>query len=163
MTPHLSSMEGVEMVWINDFLPGWIEQFWRNQESYQSIEYTLKLAKQPPLVIEINSEWLKVALERLCENAFRAMLSSSAPRLLTLSTRLIDDSVEILFEDTGPGIPIELKAKLFKAQVSEYERGTGLGLLLAQMIIQVYGGDIRIGSTGPTGTTMIVRLPLQTV
>jgi signal transduction histidine kinase len=37
-----------------------------------------------------------------------------------------------------------------------------MGLLMAQAIVQTYGGDIEVGATGPTGTTMCIMLPLET-
>jgi signal transduction histidine kinase len=42
----------------------------------------------------------------------------------------------------------------------EDAKGLGIGLLIAQAIVQTYGGDIQLESTGPTGTTMAIRLPL---
>src|SRR5262249_19719961 len=40
-------------------------------------------------------------------------------------------------------------------------KGAGIGLLLAQTIVQAYGGDIYVGSTDRTGTTMVIWLPLE--
>jgi two-component system response regulator PhcR len=66
--------------------------------------------------------------------------------------------------DTGPGIPEEIRGKIGLASIEKPEdaRGMGKGLLMAQTIVHTYGGEIEVASTGPTGTTMVIRLPLKT-
>jgi signal transduction histidine kinase len=36
-----------------------------------------------------------------------------------------------------------------------------MGLVMAQTIVQTYGGEVVVGSTGPNGTTMVIELPLE--
>jgi signal transduction histidine kinase len=43
----------------------------------------------------------------------------------------------------------------------EDAQGLGIGLLMSQTIVQTYGGDIHVASTGPEGTTMVIALPLE--
>lgn len=65
--------------------------------------------------------------------------------------------------DTGTGIPNDLNVKLFKAPMTKAkdEKGSGLGLFLANSIIRVYGGWLEVRSTGLEGTTMALWLPLE--
>ena len=39
--------------------------------------------------------------------------------------------------------------------------GLGMGLLMSQMIVQTYGGELQVAQTDPRGTTMIIRLPIE--
>lgn len=62
--------------------------------------------------------------------------------------------------DNGTGIPPELGARVFDSFLSGRPGGTGLGLAIAQRIMDSHHGDLSLVSTGPTGTTMRIALPL---
>jgi signal transduction histidine kinase len=62
--------------------------------------------------------------------------------------------------DTGPGIPAEVRARMFELFASGRKGGTGLGLAIVKKIIDDHRGEIR-PETGPSGTTFVVRLPLH--
>jgi signal transduction histidine kinase len=64
--------------------------------------------------------------------------------------------------DTGHGIPAELRERIFGSFLSGRPDGTGLGLSIAKRIMRSHHGDIEVASTGPTGTTMRISLPLPT-
>jgi signal transduction histidine kinase len=90
--------------------------------------------------------------------------------LLNLVSNAIDaciydvDGKSILFEftDNGCGMTDEVKAQLFQRFFStKAGRGTGLGLLVTQKIVQEHGGDIFIESKAEEGTTVFVRLPVD--
>lgn len=61
--------------------------------------------------------------------------------------------------DNGPGIPADVRGKLFQPFVTTKEGGTGLGLTICRNIVSQHGGDIRIRS-GRRGTTVRVTLPV---
>ena len=64
----------------------------------------------------------------------------------------------VLVSDNGPGIDPAIRGKLLKAAVST--KGTqGTGLRRAREILLLFGADLKIGSTGPTGTTMEIVVP----
>jgi signal transduction histidine kinase len=80
------------------------------------------------------------------------------------------DSVDILVEDQGIGLTIEQQGRIFDlfAQVdTAVERsrgGLGIGLTLAQRIVEMHGGQLLVHSDGPGhGSRFIVRLPLKPV
>jgi len=62
--------------------------------------------------------------------------------------------------DTGPGIPEELRGKIFEPFFSTKEEGIGLGLPIAQRIVEEHGGEIRVESSAGKGTVFIVSLPM---
>jgi signal transduction histidine kinase len=81
---------------------------------------------------------------------------------LTVTTSATDDAerpVTISVADTGPGIPAEIRAKIFDPFFSTKAGGTGLGLALTQQIVVEHGGSIDVDSAAGRGTRFVVRLP----
>lgn len=71
-------------------------------------------------------------------------------------------STIVAVEDTGPGIPDEVKAHLFEPFASAGKRnGMGLGLALSRQTVVDHGGELSVGSSTTNGTTFVVRLPLD--
>ena len=66
--------------------------------------------------------------------------------------------VHISVADTGPGLPDELLAELFKPFVTRKKDGTGLGLWISRGIVERYGGDIVAGNGAQGGAVMTVVL-----
>ncbi len=99
---------------------------------------------------------LRQAFSNVIKNAVEAMPTGGE---LSISFRTNADYVEIIISDTGHGIPDEIKGKVFLPFYSTKEKGTGLGLPIAQKVIVAHGGDISINDS-ENGTTLTVRLPL---
>jgi signal transduction histidine kinase len=69
--------------------------------------------------------------------------------------------VEIRISDDGRGIPEDLKQHVFEPFFTQGKaNGTGLGLTVAQKIVQDHGGELRVESTSPGGTVLAVTLPI---
>jgi two-component system NtrC family sensor kinase len=68
--------------------------------------------------------------------------------------------VEVVFEDTGAGIPQEHLARIFDPFFSTKEKGTGLGLSVVYGIVERHGGRLDVESEVGTGTRLRIRLPL---
>jgi len=81
--------------------------------------------------------------------------------LLRLTTRSLDDSVEIRIRDNGNGIPDELVEKVFHPffTTKPTDQGTGLGLALSSDIVRQHGGSIRVETEAGQFTEMIIELP----
>jgi two-component system, cell cycle sensor histidine kinase PleC len=84
---------------------------------------------------------------------------------INVSGRLSSDSVMIVIQDTGIGIPKDALAKLgrpfeqVESQLTKRHQGSGLGLAIAKSLTELHGGNIRISSTANVGTIVTVRLP----
>jgi two-component system cell cycle sensor histidine kinase PleC len=84
---------------------------------------------------------------------------------INVSGRLSSDSVMIVIQDTGIGIPKDALAKLgrpfeqVESQFTKRHQGSGLGLAIAKSLTELHGGNIRISSTANVGTIVTVRLP----
>ena len=85
---------------------------------------------------------------------------SYEPTLL-LSTRVVDDRVEVIIRDNGGGIPPEVVEKMFNPffTTKPAGQGTGLGLAISNDIVREHGGAIKVDSEIGEFTEMTVELP----
>ncbi len=111
-------------------------------------------------------------LENLLRNAVQALARAEQPeaeRRVRLHTRLGHafghgrgaSTVDIVVEDTGPGIPAQERDKLFIPFYTRRAGGTGLGLALCRRIVHAHGGDIEVGDRPGGGARFTVLLPLE--
>ncbi len=161
ITPPISSEEGVESVSINILVQERVQQLWQ-YSPYNTVQCQWDLTLDEQVTVRASPEWLRRALDILLENAVDAMAESPVKEL-TIATRQMFGRMALTISDTGPGIPPEIQAQLFQKPVEKPKgvKGLGMGLLIAQMIAQTYGGDIYIGSTSSDGTTMVMELAVE--
>ena len=128
------------------------------QEAFKDIELSLKLADNLPEVYADPAQVGQVVLNILL-NAIHAI---TPPGRIDVSTRLADKSVEVIFTDSGKGIPEEHLHKIFDPFFSTKAatKGTGLGLAVSYGIIKKHGGEITVASAVGKGTTFTVRMPI---
>jgi K+-sensing histidine kinase KdpD len=80
---------------------------------------------------------------------------------LTVSTQKQDQTLVIVFSDTGQGMPPEIRSKVFEPFFTYGKKhGTGLGLAIVRKIIDDHNGKIEIDSEVNKGTTIRLLLPL---
>lgn len=83
--------------------------------------------------------------------------------ILTVRTVRERDNVLIHIQDTGMGIPEEIRDKIFDAffTTKQKVKGVGLGLSVCYGIIKDHGGEIKVESEEGKGTTFTIRLPIE--
>ena len=110
--------------------------------------------------IELDKNKIRQVFSNLMINAIEAMPTGGT---LTITSRLNGNGrqVEILFADTGVGIPPENIQKLFDPFFTTKSFGTGLGLAVSYGIIQQRGGTIDVKSEVGRGSVFTVKLPLE--
>jgi signal transduction histidine kinase len=91
----------------------------------------------------------------ICLNAFQAMGEGGR---LTVRSRAGDGNVVVEVEDTGPGIPSDLRAHVFKPFFTTKREGNGLGLAISARIVAEHGGHIGYRCPPDGGTVFIVTL-----
>jgi len=97
----------------------------------------------------------------LVRNAIEAM-TDDPRRLLTIGTKLTrDNMVEISIGDTGPGLPAEIRTKLFEPFVTTKAGGLGVGLSICRVIIEAHGGQLQAEDNTGGGTVFRFTLPLS--
>jgi two-component system NtrC family sensor kinase len=111
-----------------------------------------------PEVMASTNQMRQVMLN-LLKNAKEAMPKGG---LLTVRTSREDRKVRVAIQDTGVGIPEEIKDKIFDAffTTKQKVKGVGLGLSVCYGIIKDHGGEIKVESEVDKGTTFIIHLPM---
>src|SRR5207249_12271089 len=70
-------------------------------------------------------------------------------------------TVSVVFRDTGGGIAAADLERIFEPYFSTREAGVGLGLAIAQQMVQEHGGEIKVDSALDKGTTFRIDLPVR--
>jgi len=109
----------------------------------------------PP--VPADGEMLKMVFHNLLINGAHAMHGSGRIRVAVSAAQR---ECRIAVSDEGPGIPPEVREKVFIPFFTTKRRGTGLGLPTAQRFIEAHGGQIHIDCPPSGGTTVTVSLPL---
>jgi signal transduction histidine kinase len=79
----------------------------------------------------------------------------------TIHTQEAGKKVEMIFTDTGPGVPEEIGSRIFAPFFSYGKRrGAGLGLAIARSIVEQHGGTIHLQSESRQGAAFVVSLPI---
>jgi PAS domain S-box-containing protein len=159
ITPPLSAEEVAHSIPLNELIQERVNQLMSHD---QSVLFEFEFTLDDTVTIRASPEWLRRALDILIDNAIEATQDLSERRI-TVTTRRLECRAEISIRDNGRGIPLEIQEHLFREPIKKPQgaKGLGMGLLLAQMIVQVYGGEIRIRETGVSGSTMVIYLPLE--
>lgn len=110
------------------------------------------------LELTVERDRVERVITNLLSNALEAMPTGG---VISLAARPHASGVEITVSDTGPGIPPEIRDRLFEPFVSAGKRnGLGLGLALARQTVQDQGGRIWLDAA-THGTSFHIWLPLQ--
>jgi two-component system, NtrC family, sensor histidine kinase HydH len=106
--------------------------------------------KDLPLV-PLDASLCEQAFVNLIQNAYDAMGSAGGTlRVATAKANAANrDGVEVRIEDTGPGIPAELREQIFNPFVTTKKTGVGLGLSIVSQIVDGHHGSIRVESGNP--------------
>ncbi len=114
----------------------------------------------PPLLID--PDQMKRVIVNLIDNAAEAV-EQSAVKQICVRTNFDPgrELIELVVEDTGPGIPPEAKERLFLPYFSTKRRGMGLGLAIVSRIVSEHHGTVRVEENQPVGTRFVIELPLE--
>lgn len=140
----------------------------------------LKLATPRLLAAGIVVDWKPAALlppltgsatqistlfKQLIDNAVEALAESrGGPRELRISTRAATDYLQVVIEDSGPGVPEEWRYKVFEPFFTTKgadQHHLGMGLAIAQDVVARHGGTLDVDPTYATGCRMRVQLPCR--
>jgi two-component system sensor histidine kinase PilS (NtrC family) len=105
---------------------------------------------------------IRQSLWNLCRNALDAMPNGGTLRVgVRVVTAFGDgrEAVEVVVEDTGPGVPTEHLPHIFEPFYTTKPRGTGLGLAIVHRIVEEHQGSIRVERGEADGARFVVRLP----
>ena len=113
---------------------------------------------------EVDGHLLRQALVNVIANALEALGGQGR---LKLAARAIERpgrepaAIDLLIEDDGPGIPAEVREKIFHPFVTTKKGGSGIGLAMARKIVECHHGSIDVASAPGEGTAFRIRIPCR--
>ncbi|HEX9120726.1 MAG TPA: ATP-binding protein [Terriglobales bacterium] len=109
-----------------------------------------------PLVVKADADLVKQAVLNIALNGIQAMPDGGA---LNLAARREDDAIEIEVRDQGPGIPPEIRDKIFNLYYTTKKSGSGIGLAMSYRVMQLHNGSMEFESEPGQGTVFHLRFP----
>lgn len=106
--------------------------------------------------VQLDRSQIKQVFFNLIKNALEAMPDGGA---LKIVLGVDDACVNISFIDTGQGIAAEELGRVFEPYHTTKAKGSGLGLMIVQRIVEEHGGEIELSSKPNEGTCFKIRLP----
>jgi PAS domain S-box-containing protein len=153
--------EGIQIVDVNEILTATF-MLLDHQIHQQHSDLIATLSHTIPKVAG-NAALLQQVFTNLILNALQAMEGGGTLNVITQTSD--DAGVEVIFSDTGSGIPPEVLPQIFDPffTTRPLGQGTGLGLAISYSIIQQHGGVIETSSPPGEGSTFCIRLPAAPV
>jgi PAS domain S-box-containing protein len=109
--------------------------------------------------IKADPQLIKRVLINLVTNAVQAMPEGG--RLEISSNADVEDKLLLYVEDSGVGIPDQIKSQIFTPLFTTKPRGQGFGLAVCKRVIEAHGGTIGFKSQVGQGTKFTIQLPLS--
>jgi len=122
----------------------------------ENVKVTQSIEEMPKF--KTDTAYIKRILTNLFSNAVQAMPKGGK---LTFTAFCKDEKIFLYVEDTGIGIPEEVRNKLFKPLFTTKARGQGFGLAVVKRLTEALNGKITFESEVGKGTRSIIEFPLQ--
>jgi signal transduction histidine kinase len=108
--------------------------------------------------LPLDAELLRQAWANLVRNALQAM--GDGPGELQLRSAVEDDTLVVALQDSGPGVPVEIMTRLFEPFFTTKAQGSGLGLTIANTLVEANGGRLELLPGTRRGACFAMRFPL---
>jgi PAS domain S-box-containing protein len=108
--------------------------------------------------LSADPEMLRIVFQNLLINGAHAMHGKGRIRV---AIGTVDTACQIAFIDSGPGIPPQIREKIFTPFFTTKRGGSGLGLPTAKRLIEAHDGQISIDCPAAGGTAVVIRLPIS--
>jgi PAS domain S-box-containing protein len=113
---------------------------------------------EDPLKLITDPNYLKRIFSNLFKNAVQAMPDGGE---LTIITYRKDGNVWVRIEDTGEGIPEDIKPHIFTPLFTTKSKGQGFGLAVCKKLVEAQGGEITFQSEEGKGSTFTIKLQIE--
>ena len=154
----LTSKDGVETIYAYNFIEGYVQRLQEN-DVLEGVKLQTEFHINKNIAIKISSTWLRLCLDLIMENAIEAMTLASK-KILSIKVTSQEDTLNISLSDSGHGISPEILSKLFKEPISSKENKLGRGLLMGNLILETYEGNLEVENTSPNGSTISLSLQI---
>ncbi len=129
-----------------------------------NVEVVMDLDPELP-ELSVDADQLTQVFTNLLVNARQALEETPEPRRLEITSRYLADtnSVRLTFTDTGPGIPPEIRPRIFEPFYTSKPTGvgTGIGLSFSHGVVTSHGGRIYLQEQTDTGARFVILLPVE--
>jgi signal transduction histidine kinase len=140
-------------------LDSFLERNLRNLASQRNLTVDYDLDAHE-VYIRVNPVEFQRVLRQLVRNAARAMINSKVRKLIVATRPINSSMVEILFQDSGPGISKDVQLSIFQRPITTKGRG-GYGLLLVRQMLSDMHGEIRlVPQKKRLGAMFSIRFPI---
>jgi signal transduction histidine kinase len=129
----------------------------RPQATQQCVRLEVLRAEGTLPRVALDPEKIEQAVLNLVLNALEAMPQGGE---LSLRAAVENEQLRVVVRDSGPGIPPEIQDHIFRPYFSTKDRGTGIGLTLAEKLVRQHRGQLDF-RTGPAGTSFAITLPVN--
>ncbi|MCF3948696.1 ATP-binding protein [Acidiphilium iwatense] len=142
-------------------IDNWIAQHLAEQRGLETIRVELSLCSGA--TIRADAERLHQAFVNVVLNAIQAIEAREIPGtgILRIATRMNDGTLLLSIADNGPGMPVEIRQRIFEPLFSTKAFGVGLGMPLVKRVMEQHDGSVLVESEVERGTKVILRLPLR--
>ena len=129
------------------------------EKEFNSRDVEVEMIIQPDLPeVRVVSNQIQQVFFNLMLNAMDAMEKGGT---LKIAAKTMDSYLVIDFQDSGPGVPPNIRETIFEPFVSSSEDGTGLGLSVSYGILTAHGGMLELVENGGQGACFRVIIPLE--
>ena len=138
-------------------------EFVRSQNKFDGVEWDLKLAANAP-ELRADPGQIQQVLLNLFINAAEAMVEASSSRRIIAVTTTVDErarQLTVTVADSGPGVPLNHRGKVFEPHFTTKPEGHGFGLSTSYRILANHGGTIAVEDPVGHGARFTFRLPLD--
>ena len=125
----------------------------------REIDYRVEADGEPPVIVSDGDRVLQV-ISNLLSNAFRWTPDGGRVDLQLASS---NGAVRVDVVDSGPGVPLEDRERIFEPFISQDVDGTGLGLPIARELALALGGRVELSSEPGRGSRFRLVLPARSV
>lgn len=134
---------------IQDILP-----LIKGSSDNNNIDFHINLDKTKLL---LDTKQIKQVVHNLIRNSMEAMEEKGT---ISIKSYIDKNVYTVLIQDNGQGIPEKMQSTLFDPFQTSKELGTGLGLTIAQRILDNHNGKLELESTSNEGTSFLLKFPL---
>ena len=135
----------------------------RYDQRARNAEIHYELAEHLPAVELVEDELTQVCIN-LALNAFDAMADNppERPRRLRIQSVAAPGVLRLVFHDNGPGVPHDVRSRLFQPffTTKDVGQGSGLGLSVSYRILQEHDGRLALDETVTEGASFVLELPI---
>ncbi|MCX7831214.1 MAG: ATP-binding protein, partial [Acidobacteria bacterium] len=127
------------------------------QNAYPKVSFSFNIPENLPNIL-FDQEQIERVIKNLFENSIEAMKMSGEIKISILEK---EKHIVVSIRDSGPGIPQEIRTKMFLPYFSTKRKGTGLGLAIVARILEEHGGKSAVDNTYSEGAGRLIYLPRE--